>query len=101
MHRNTKANSLTNVLKKINGAGSWFKSRSNKGRHRKKGGIRPKARQDETVDPSTTLFVDRTQNGGMFTSIFEAEKIMSKVTNHKVKIIERTGTSLRHLLVKS
>ena len=49
----------------------------------------------------TVLFVPRTIGGGLAKKLREADKAISELTGDKIKIVERAGVKLRHLLVRS
>ena len=49
----------------------------------------------------TVLFVPGTPGGQLATQLKEAEKVLSGLTNERVRIVERGGTTVKSLLVKS
>ena len=47
-----------------------------------------------------TLFVDRTHNSVIVDRLRREEELLGKITGYKVKLIEKIGVKLEHMLVK-
>ena len=50
---------------------------------------------------STVLFVEQTRRGVLAAKLREKEKLLYSITGWKLKVVEKSGTTLRQLLVKS
>ena len=104
-------------MKKLIGKTTWFKKRrtqpheqqqqSQKGGGKKKKmkptqvTTHPKGSTKVEKEPSSILFVKRTPRGALATALKEDEETLSKVLKKRVKIVERNGTQLQHLLTRS
>ena len=53
------------------------------------------------MPPSAILFVPRTRNGELAAKLRLKEQELNKFTKQKVKIIERNGKRVEHILCKS
>ena len=64
---------------------------------RRKGGNKPCTK----LEIASVMFVQRTPNGVLAEGIRREEDTISRLSGHRVKIIEKAGRKLSELLVKS
>ena len=104
IHSSAAEGAVARRRKKLVGKSSWFKNppKSNtregpKHHSRKKKSSEVKERKT----PVSILFVPQTPFGALANRLKEKEKLLSELCGETVKIIERSGTSIKQLLVKS
>ena len=51
--------------------------------------------------PSAIIFVPRTKDGKLTTFIKEKEEQLNKISLNRVKVIEKNGSRLEHLLIRA
>ena len=119
IHRSATSTSANRYKKKLVGKSTWFlgnrkcddpeeaqlpdinkESRQNSkpGNH---GQNTTKQRQNEDQKTLTVLFVMQTPNGELAKRLRQAEQELSEICGNKVKIVERSGVSLKSILVKT
>ena len=54
-----------------------------------------KDKKEQEKEPQTVMFVDYTKGGELAASMRELAKRLSSVTDFTVKVVERTGASLK------
>ena len=54
-----------------------------------------------TIKSSTVLFVDQTRRGELAAAIREKEEELSEIAGWKLKVVEKSGTTLTELLVRA
>ena len=59
-----------------------------------------KKEKKERREPTTVLFVPRTEGGALATLLKKKEKELEMFSTHRVRIIERNGERLEHILTK-
>ena len=100
LHRPASATLKSRLNKKLTQRQNWFKGKKNKDENQssKKPNI---AR--EVVDPPivSVMFVQQTPHSQLLHQLRLTESKISAVTEDRVKIVERSGTKLKHLLVSS
>ena len=113
-HRRWSDTKKERLMKKLSGKTSWFKKRyaGKKTDTPKTGGADRnhwKRKEKETggkrmetdrKTPSAVIFIPRTSGGELMKIIREKEQELSKHTLQTVKVVERNGSKLEHLLVK-
>ena len=55
---------------------------------------------NKRIEVISTLFVDRTQNNVLLDRLRETEYEIAGLTGYRIKIVEKNGLKLEHLLVK-
>ena len=110
-HRRAVDTEKQRERKKVFGKGEWFKGRKNQDlagklnqtepsgkRKRDQGGKGEKKRQDR--EPTTVMFVPRTKGGELAKLLKQKEEELGRVTSQRVRIVERFGERLEHILTK-
>ena len=120
-HRQAKDTESIRGKKKILGKSNWFKNRGGeKGKEKSKQGNQDKdqsksrgykrkrgegeSNRDSTQgerEPTTVVFVPRTRGGELAKRLKMKEEELGKITSQKVRIVERNGERLEHLLTKT
>ena len=117
IHRSAAASAPSRYKKKLTGKSTWFldKAECNKelsspprqGNPSHAKVTRPKCDQQESKQAGaeqktvTVLFAIQTPNGELAARLRRAEQELAELCNNKVKIVERSGTTLKSLLVKT
>ena len=102
LHKNAAEGAVERRRKKLIGKSSWFKSapksktKETRSSQRKAGVIKP-----QTQTPVTVLFVSQTPHGALAAKLKEQEIELTKLSKEKVKIVERSGSTIKQLLIKS
>ena len=102
LHRSAASTLAGRYRKKLTEDRSWYKK---KGMGQKK--IFSKKRQKNTSSSAepipvvSVMFCPQSRHGELARRLREAEKDLSKITRDSVKITERSGVKLRHLLCRS
>lgn len=114
-HRGGRSTEAARGIKKLIGKSMWFKT----GRKRldklerakenstKTNNSKPKPSRDTNTDQvpnpqsNAVIFVPRTHNGALATSLKEKEEELNRVIRRRVKVVEKTGTQPQHILTKS
>ena len=60
-----------------------------------------KSTNPDNIRSSSVLFVEQTRRGVLAAKLREKEKQLCSITGWKLKVVEKSGTTLRQLLVKS
>ena len=100
LHRSAEEGWETRKKKKLLGKSNWFKTKRRRGKNsfQKYNNNNKRNQSPEVV---TVLFVNQTPNGALAKSLQKVESELSKLTNEKVKIVERSGTSVKQIFHKS
>ena len=108
IHRSAKSTQGARIRKKLTEKSTWFrkkkvenaedKRRAGAGAGRRRQGQKSEKDQVETV---TVLFVPRTPGGELAERLRKVEREISFLTGDIVKIVERSGSAMKGLLVKS
>ena len=129
LRRSAKAGAKSRNRKKLLAKTSWFKDRKNESSPEKKMTTMEKPRKEQekktaqlgqvrtgkpaTPSPirgeeaqaripvTTVLFVEQTPGGEYARRMREAEEVLARITGWRVKIVERSGTTMKQLLVKA
>ena len=102
IHKSAAEGAVARRRKKLVGKSSWFKnppkSKTKEGpkHHFKK---RSEVRQRKA--PVSVLFCPQTPYGALANKLKENEKLLSELCGETVKIVERSGTTIKQILVKS
>ena len=115
-HRDCKMTGKERERKKLLGKGNWYKGKkkteettpnrleTNKGVKRKRNKDNRKETTEEKEgtekEPITVLFVPRTPQGELAKLIKQKEEEIRKLTTHRIRIVERNGTKIEHILTK-
>ena len=119
-HRNCKETEKERERKKLLGKANWFKKKGSEKeketQSKKKENMtlrRNKRKRDadeqegeyekeieEERDPITVLFVPRTPGGELANQLKKKEEELGKLTTHRIRIVERNGEKLEHILTK-
>ena len=86
------------------GKGNWFvrkKAKETPLKQRKQVLKEEKKEKEKEKDFTSVLFVNQTPNGVLAKKLQKVENDISKLTGDRVKIVERGGTTLKRMLVKS
>ena len=59
------------------------------------------SRDEKNIKACTVLFVDQTPKGALAAVLRKKENELARITGWKAKVVEKSGTSLQQLLVKS
>ena len=104
IHKGAAEGAVERRLKKLVGKSSWFKGSSKQrtrlettGRRKTGAGGAP----DKPLTPVTVLFVPQTPQGALANKLKEKEAWLSMMQQEKTKIVERSGTTIRQLLIRS
>ena len=95
MHRSAEEGAEFRKVKKLLGKSRWFKKK------RKKEGKKSKKQKEESPEIVTVIFVPQTPKGELAKRLQIVENKISKLTGERVKIVERGGTQVKQILVKS
>ena len=112
-HRMGKDGYDARVLKKLLGDANWYKTKPqemvaskeekyNAWETPEKGGssrfYKKSGQKPSDIQPVAVLFVKRTPGGKLLNKMREVDKALEEVTNIKVRMVERPGSSLKNLL---
>ena len=102
LHRPAEDGLEERTRKKILSKGNWFKQKK-KNSHEHQGKKRRKKTVKSEQEPElvTVLFVPGTPGGQLANELKEVERNMAKVTGERVRVVERGGTTVKAMLVKS
>ena len=105
LHRSANEGAGPRKRKKLLGKGNWFtlkkRHTSEKLRQSKLKKPMKGKKKEEERDYTTVLFVSQTPNGILAKQLQKVENVISKLTGDRVKVVERGGTSIKKILVKS
>ena len=105
LHRSASEGAGPRKRKKLLGKGNWFtlkkRHTSEKLRQSKLKKPMKGKKKEEERDYTTVLFVSQTPNGILAKQLQKVENVISKLTGDRVKVVERGGTSIKKILVKS
>ena len=101
LHRPASVTLKTRLHKKLTQRENWYKKM--KKRHEPKEKVRNKSNNEQKQDiPLVSLmFVQQTPGSQLLQQLRQVEAKVSDLTGDRVKMVERSGTKLRHLLVSS
>ena len=102
--RNTATRSSKNrFLKKLVGKTTWYKKKNKStapsvgaNNAAEKGAKKDKKVQEQVFEPQTVLFVEYSKNGELASKLRELMKRLAHTIGFNVKVVERTGASLRN-----
>ena len=103
VHLSAAAGAAERRRKKLTGKANWFKS-APKQRTREAPRRQPQQQSQEVKKrkpPVSVLFCPQTPNGMLAAQLKEQERFLSQVCGESIKVIERSGSTIRKLLVKS
>ena len=103
VHQSAAEGAVERRRKKLTGKSSWFKS-APKQRTREAPRKRPQQQSQEAKKrkpPVSVLFCPQTPNGTLARQLKEQESFLSQVSGESIKVIERSGSTIRKILVKS
>ena len=107
LHRSAMSTKLQRHRDKLMEKSTWFR-KEKKRDEKDPTDEKPSWRQGgmEKVEgtnsqPITVLFVPRTKGGELASKIRKAETELESITGYKVKIVERSGTMIKRIVVKS
>ena len=101
IHRSASDGVESRQRKKLLGREEWFldkKKEETMTNRRKKRSYNPKTKSPNT---ESVLFVCQTRHGQLAKRLQQVEDNIAQVTGNRVKVVERSGTTIRQLLVKS
>ena len=102
LHRSAAEGAGERKRKKLLRKGNWFTKKIKKQlKPSFKKTQNKQTESSEEKDFTTVLFVNQTPNGILAKRLQKVENDISKLTGDRVKIVERGGTSIRKILVKS
>ena len=97
-------------IKKALGKTTWYKrkrtedeeddDRTNSMSPKKRRKIANKIADNNFEDPMSLLFVERTEGGTLASKLRELEPTLSKMTQGRVKVVEKNGRKLGEMLIK-
>ena len=102
IHKCAAEGAVERRRKKLIGKASWFKgsskpkARGERPSRRKTGGV-----GDKPLTPVTVLFVPQTPQGALAKKLTEQEVWLTKLSGEKTKIVERSGCTVRQILIRS
>ena len=102
-HRRGKETEPGRRLKKLTDKSSWFRLRDTRDSHRltrqtDTKGNRVGQKHTSQKRPSTVLFVERTNEGALVTSIKAKEKELNIINMKKVKIVEKNSQQVQQMV---
>ena len=103
VHRSAAEGAAERRRKKLTGKSNWFKS-APKQRTREAPRRRPQQQSREVKErkpPVSVLFCPQTPNGTLAKQLKEQEVFLSQLCGESIKLVERSGSTIRQLLVKS
>ena len=105
LHRSAQSTMASRHKKKILSKTTWFKNKKEEDNEREAGNRRPGSKSKKRLEKpegqgevATVLFVERTWHGELARRLRQAETDLYNLTGDKIKIVERTGTTLKDLL---
>lgn len=104
LHRSAEEGAGKRMRKKLLGKSTWFLKKekelkeSSSMTSSKKNKI---SSEEELPNFSTVMFVSQTPNGMLAKRLQKVENSISKLTGERIKIVERSGTTIKKLLIKS
>ena len=103
LHRSANEGAGARKRKKLLGKGNWFtnKTRFSFMEKLRKPSRKKQSNKEKEKDFTTVLFVKQTPNGILAKRLQKAENDISRLTGDRVKVVERGGTNIRRMLVKS
>ena len=102
IHKSAAEGAVARRRKKLVGRSSWFKNppKSNT-KESPKHHFKKKSNVKERKVPVSVLFCPQTPFGALANKLKETEKLLSELCGETVKIVERSGTTIKQILVKS
>ena len=104
LHRPARTTAAARQRKKLLNKTTWFKT-SRKAVEESvmggKAGRKVTGKAEQKTEVSTVLFVERTWNGELARRLKLAEAGISELTGDRVKVVEKSGTTLKDLLHQS
>ena len=102
IHKGAAEGAVERRRKKLVGKSSWFKSPPKQ----KARGERPGKRHvgdvgDKPMTPVAVLFVPQTPQGTLAKQLTQQEVWLTKMSQEKVKMVERSGCTIRQILIRS
>ena len=64
-------------------------------------GEKTRSKPDGPLEVAAVMFVQRTEGGSLVTRLRKEEETLSQLSGYRVKMVERAGSKLEHLLTKS
>ena len=102
LHRPAAATLKNRLHKKLTQRQNWFKDKKRKSDSPSKQTNKKSKTEPETVPPIVSvMFVPYTPHSQLLQQLRMMESKITAVTGDRVKLVERSGTKLRHLLVSS
>ena len=103
IHKSAAEGAVARRRSKLVGRASWFKNppKSNTKEGPKHHFRKKKSEVKERKAPVSVLFCPQTPFGALANKLKEKEKLLSELCGETVKIVERSGTTIKQLLVKS
>ena len=97
MHRSAAEGFASRFRKKLLSPSNWFRPK------RKNPASKRKKKNSHINDPEvvTVMFVSQTPGGKLAKLLQKVEEKISKLTNERVRMVERAGRSVKQLLVRS
>ena len=104
IHKGAAEGAVERRRKKLVGKSSWFKGSSKQKTRVENTGKRRTGTGDagdKPLTPVTVLFVPQTPQGALASKLKEKEVWLSMMQQEKTKIVERSGATIRQLLIRS
>ena len=98
LHRSASEGFSARSKKKLLSPSNWFKPKKQNPAMKKK-----KRKNSNSKDPEivTVLFVSQTPGGSLAKQLQKVEEKIAKLTNERVRMVERAGRTVKQLLVSS
>ena len=102
LHRPAAITLKTRLHKKLTQRENWFKGKKKNHESKNKNQNKNIKKKEDFVPPIVSvMFVQQTPNSQLLQQLRQTESKIMAVTGDRVKLVERSGTKLRHMLVSS
>ena len=102
IHKGAAEGAVERRRKKLSGKSSWFKSSpKHKARVERPGRRKIRDVGDNPLTPVSVLFVPQTPQGALAKQLTQQEVWLTKMSQEKIKVVERSGCTIRQLLIRS
>ena len=102
IHKGAAEGAVERRRKKLVGKSSWFKSSpKQKARAERPGKRKAEDVGDKPLSPVAVLFVPQTPQGALAKKLTQQEVWLTQLSQEKIKVVERSGCTIRQLLIRS
>ena len=97
LHKSAAEGAGMRMRKKLLGKSTWFQKKKKE----KRKGKERRGSNEPLSDFTTVMFVSQTHNGILAKRLQKVENNISRLTGERIKIVERSGRTIKQLMIKS